>query len=194
MQSPATTSGISNCYCFVTITSLDVSWHPTGHYSVAQQRSIRCHLTQESKTKEYASIFVSLCSNDRSAGTWILTEKLLYTHFSSHTSHANKPKTQQSFSCSTDCVLPEHGAEVASFSCIIIKKAEVNTFCTVNLSHLYPPTPRSLASQNLFYAINEDHLCHCQAGTMNTGGAGRLSTYFFFPKHHLDTALVGKSW
>lgn len=68
MQSPATTSGISNCYCFMTITSLDVSWHPAWHYSVAQQRSIRCHQTPESQRPASMAASPPLCSNDRNAG------------------------------------------------------------------------------------------------------------------------------
>lgn len=136
-------------YCLVTIPSQQL---PAGR-SAARQRSGRCCLTQvraqrlERMTAPFslpAATLGVLALEVCQQGCAMLTPHL-------KSSFANKRARDTAVSAAWLTVLLEHGAEVTSFSCIIIKKAEVNPLCTVALpSSSSPPSPSSFTSRHIF--------------------------------------------
>lgn len=77
-------------------------------------------------------------------GSGSLTERLRSAHSSSQSSFANKKKTKRQQFQLLDRVLPEHRAEktrATGFSCTVINKAGVNTFCTRQPSPIHPLPP-----------------------------------------------------
>lgn len=76
-------------------------------------------------------------------GSGSLTERLRSAHSSSQSSFTNKKSPRDSsFSCLTECFQStEQKTRATGFSCIVINKAEVNTFCTHQPSPIHPLPP-----------------------------------------------------
>lgn len=76
-------------------------------------------------------------------GSGSLTERLRSAHSSSQSNFANKKSPgDSSFSCLTECFQStEQKTRATGFSCIVINKAGVNTFCTRQPSPIHPPPP-----------------------------------------------------